>query len=241
MHATHAPKMGDNRTGTARARERCEEMVSGESEFAPPPNVDDAPIAELRKEYAAEAEPLGSLPPPASLKQLGKSVIGKVKGTSPSLLVDKIGARLSFERAGVRLYQALLSKHDAFGSYEGGPPRAALEHIMEEEHAHFLLLREAVAELGGDPTAVTPSAEIEDTASSGLRALLVDPRVNLAQSLEAILIAELADNDCWDALVDLASQAGEDALAARFGAARDEERAHLLAVRSWLAAFREGG
>lgn len=240
MQGTDAPKMGDNRTGTARARERTEEMVSGNSEFAPLPNFDDGPIAELRREYSAESEPLGSMPPPASLKQVGKTVMGKMKGGSPSLFVDKIGARLAFERAGVRLYQALLSKHDAFGSYEGGPTREALENIMEEEHAHFLLLRDAMESLGSDPTAVTPSADIEDTASNGIRALLVDPRVNLAQSLEAILIAELADNDCWDGLVELAAQAGEDDLVARFSAARDQEREHLVMVRSWLSAFRAG-
>ena len=241
MEATHSPKMGDNRTGTARARERCEEMLSGASEFAPMPSVDGSAIAELRREYSAEAEPLGSLPPPASLKQVGKTVMGKIKGASPSLFIDKIGARLAFERGGVRLYQALLSKHDAFGSFEGGPTRAALENIMEQEHAHFLLLKDAMEGLGGDPTAVTPSAEIEDTAGNGLRVLLVDARVNLVQSLEAILIAELTDNDCWDALVELANHAGEDDFAARFTAARDQEREHLRSVRSWLSAYRAGG
>jgi rubrerythrin len=238
MQATQTPKMGDNRTGCARAPERCEDMLSGNEEFAPAPNLDGDPIAQLRIEYAAEAEPLGSLPPPASMKQVGKTVMGKVKGGSPSVFIDKLGARLAFERAGTRLYQALISKYDAFGSFDGGPTRTELEAIMAQEHAHFTMLKQAMEELGGDPTAMTPSADIEDTASNGVRALLVDPRVNLAQSLEAILVAELVDNDCWDGLVDLATKAGEDELATRFAGAREEEREHLVKVRAWLAAFR---
>jgi rubrerythrin len=240
MQATQAPKMGDNRTGCARARERCEEMLSGNVEFAPPPNEDDGMIAELRVEYATEAEPVGSLPPPASLKQVGKALIGKVKGASPSVFIDKVGARLAFERTGVRLYEALLSKYDAFGSFDGGPHRSRLHEIMEQEHGHFALLAQAMEDLGGDPTAITPAADIEDAASSGLRMLLVDPRINLVQSLEAILIAELVDNDSWDGLIELAAQAGEDDLVVRFAEAREHERQHLTDVRRWLAAFRAG-
>jgi hypothetical protein len=220
MHPADAANLDRNPTTTAPARARSEEMLDGNGEFAPPPQVDDAPIAELRREYAAEAEALGAHPNP---------------------FLDKLGARLSFERAGVRLYQALIAKHDVFGSFPGGPARTALEDILEEEHAHFLLLVQAAEQLGVDPTAVTPSAAVEDTAASGLRALLVDPRVNLVQSLEAILIAELADNEGWDGLVELAAQAGEHELAARFRAASEQERAHLRTVRAWLSSFRTGG
>jgi hypothetical protein len=195
-------------------------MLSGDDRLAPPPRADGAPIAELRREYAAEAEPLGA-------------------GATP--LLDKLGARLAFERAGVRLYQALISKHDVFGPFRGGPTRAALEEIMEAEHAHFLLLVRAAGQLGLDPGALTPSAALEDTAASGVRALLVDPRVSLVHSLEAILIAELTDHEGWIGLVELAAHAGEDELAARFRGARDEEREHLRMIRDWLSAFRTAG
>ena len=40
-------------------------------------------------------------------------------------------------------------------------------------------------------------------AASGLRIVLTDPRADLRASLEAILQAELADNDCWLNLVRL--------------------------------------
>jgi ferritin-like metal-binding protein YciE len=64
----------------------------------------------------------------------------------------------------------------------------------------------------------------------------VDPRTTLLQSLEAILIAELADNACWEALIALAQQAGEDTLVQPFEQALVTEQEHLMKVRTWLAA-----
>ena len=66
--------------------------------------------------------------------------------------------------------------------------------------------------------------------------MLTDPRTTLLQSLEAILIAELADNACWEALVELAQQAGEDELVPQFESACATEQEHLTNVRTWLAA-----
>jgi hypothetical protein len=53
-----------------------------------------------------------------------------MKGEKPTLLLDKLGERLAFERSGTRLYEALVSKHDAFGSFSGGPSREDLEHVL---------------------------------------------------------------------------------------------------------------
>jgi rubrerythrin len=154
----------------------------------------------------------------------------------PTQFVDKLGERLAFERTGVRLYGALISKFDTFGSFEGGPTREALVEIMNQEYQHFMLLTEAVAQVGGDPTVVTPSADLHATMTNGVMAVMVDPRTSLAQCLEAALLAELADNAAWEALAELAMQNGEDDLAARFEAARSQEAVHLENVKSWIAA-----
>jgi rubrerythrin len=230
------PIMGDNRTGTARAPGRCEEMVSGNLEFAPLPIIDDTPISEVRVDYATESLPLGTVPPPASVKQVGKSVAAKLKGTSPTVFVDKLGARLAFERNGVRLYQALVSKFDAYGGFEGGPVRAELVVILEQEQEHFALLRRAMEKLGADPTALTPSGDVEAVLGMGVQAVMVDPRMNFSQSLNAALIAELTDNECWEVLVQLAEGAGEEKLAVEFRTALEEENQHLVAVRGWMTA-----
>jgi rubrerythrin len=209
-------------------------MLEAAQEFPPSSKGDASALALARLDYAEEAGPIGTMPPPTSLVQGAKTAAKLLRGRQPMLFLDKLGERLAFERTGTRLYEGLLAKMD--GGFRGGPSRRDLERIMREEHAHFALLRDAMERLGGDPTAVTPSADVQATASQGIAAVIVDPRTTLVEGLEAILIAELADNDCWDALIALADGAGEAELVNRFSAARDHEREHLANVRAWLAA-----
>jgi rubrerythrin len=150
--------------------------------------------------------------------------------------MDKLGERLAFERTGTRLYEALVSKYDAYGSFDGGPSRDDLEHVLQEEYRHFTMLQSVIEQLGGDPTAVTPSANLHATPAHGVNQMIVDPRTTLLQSLAAILIAELADNACWEALIELAQDAGEDELVTQFQKALRHEQDHLTKVQTWLAA-----
>src|SRR6185436_18751412 len=133
-------------------------------------------------------------------------------------------------------YDALISKHDAYGAWDGGPERIELEQFREQELAHFHLLHDLLIDLGADPTAVTPSADLAGVASGGLMQILTDPRTDFGASLEAILIAELVDNDCWKTLAELARKAGGLALAQTFERAIEEEVLHLESVRGWIAA-----
>jgi len=50
------------------------------------------------------------------------------------------------------------------------------------------------------------------------------------------LAVELADNDCWDALLQLAKNAGEDTAAEEFAVALVQEQEQLAKARGWLAA-----
>jgi hypothetical protein len=236
--ATTQTELGRNRTGAATSPKLTQEMIAGAQEFAPAANGDENIIARVREEYARSAEPLGSVPPPATLTGVAKTVLRGAKGLRPTQFIDKLGERLAFERTGVRLYGALISKFDAFGSFDGGPTREALVDIMNEEHQHFTLLADAVAQLGGDPTVVTPSADLHATMTAGVMAVMVDARTTFVQCLEAALMAELADNAAWEVLSELATQNGEAELAAQFEVARSEEIAHLENVINWLAAAR---
>jgi rubrerythrin len=160
----------------------------------------------------------------------------QLAGRETTLLLDKLGERLAFERTGTRLYETLLEKVEA-GGFEGGPSRADLEHIRDEEAAHFHLLHAKLVELDGDPTAVTPSADLAAVASMGVVAVVSDARTSLAESLEAILVAELADRDGWARLIELAEQSGQDELARAGREAERVEEEHLAKVRGWLAAW----
>ena len=227
---------GTNLTGLVAAPQRSQEMLTGTEEFPPSSEGSAEDLALVRITYAKEVEPLGSMPPLVHGEGKGKSAAKAVKGEQLLLFMDKLGERLAFERTGTRLYEALVSKHDAFGSFTGGPSREALEHIRQEEYQHFTLLQSVIEQLDGDPTAVTPSANLHATAAHGIQMVIVDPRATLLQSLEAILIAELADNACWGALIELAQEAGKDTFVQQFQEALGNEQDHLDKVQAWLAA-----
>jgi rubrerythrin len=214
------PTFTGNRTGIAADPERASEMVAATREFRPSSEGDAQAIAGERVDQASRTEEAAREGSPVDVP----------------LFMDKLGERLAFERAGTRLYEALLSKFDAHGSFEGGPTRDDIAHVMGEELEHFHLLRESIEQLGGDPTQLTPSANLQLTASQGVGHVLVDPRTTLLQSLEAIVMAELADNECWESLAELARLAGQEDLADRFEAALATEAEHLEKVRAWLAA-----
>jgi hypothetical protein len=214
---------GRNVTGIATAPELARLMTVATREFPPSSKGDASGIAEVRAAYARRAEPIGSMP------------VG-TGGPAATLLLDKLGERLAFENAGTRLYEAIISKHDAGCTFRGAPSRAELTHIRDEEHEHFLMVANAIRGLGGDPTMMTPSANVQAIASKGLPAVVTDARTDLLQCLEAVLTAELVDNDCWSALIELAEAAGQDRLATRFREALEHEREHLENVRAWVAA-----
>jgi bacterioferritin (cytochrome b1) len=161
-------------------------------------------------------------------------------------LLDKLGERIAFERAGTRLYTALISKHLAVinsgdevlpSMIEGESPSATLQRIRDEELEHFHMLCNRVTQLGGDPTAQTPCADVTAAASSGLIQVVTDPRTTLAQSLNAVLTAELTDNAGWELLIELATDAGEQDMVSEFSEALQEEQQHLEVVRGWLQAL----
>ncbi len=228
-------QIGPNKTGAESAGDLVESMIEGTEEFLPSGIGDEREIARVREEYVKDAEPIGSMPMPPTMKGVMKTAKQAIQGAHPVIFLDKLGARLAFERMGTRLWEAVLSKWDAYGPFAGGPTREEIEKIATEEFEHFRLLEEAITYLGADPTVLTPCADLQATLSKGVLEVIVDARTDLIQSLEAILIAELADNEAWEALTELARIAGEKDLVSRFETAAAEEAAHLENVRLWLA------
>ena len=98
------------------------------------------------------------------------------------------------------------------------------------------MLRQVMVTMGGDPTALTPSADVAAVNAMGLLQVLGDPRMNLKQSLETILIAELVDNDCWGTLIELARTEGNASVVRQFEQALAQEQVHLSNVRRWVRA-----
>lgn len=232
-----ATDLGTNKTGLHAAPVLAKEMVRSSHEEMEEPAPDGTPARELRLGYAQASPPLGTVPPPMSVKGVATSAVEALRGNKATVLVDKLAERLAFERTGVRLYEALLLKWDAKRRSASGPTREQLAEIREDEMRHFALVYEALKRVGGDPTAQTPSADLEGVASLGLVQILADPRTSLREGLQAILHAEAADRDGWELLVSLAEGFGQDELAASFQEALRTEERHLIRVRGWVAAM----
>lgn len=232
--------IGQNKTGIAVSPIDSRKTIEGARESIPAPSFDVTPIEAVRIAVSRTAEPVGTMPPPASLKGVAKAGMQAIKGNNPNVFIDLIADRLAFERTGTRLYEALIAKVVAAGDHPGGPTRAEVEQIRDEELAHAGLLIQAMDALGADATALTPTADVTAVASSGILQVLTDPRTTLTHALHAVHMAELTDNDAWVMLSDLAENLGQDDMAAQFRQALVDEERHLDLVRAWLTSAIEG-
>lgn len=220
-----------NRTGIATAPMQADVLIDLARRTPPSSEQDTGTLIQVRMAYADASDPLGAVPPPAT-----RHGADKAARKGGAVLLDKLGERLAFERSGVRLYDALISKLEAYGSWDGGPTRDDLEQLRHEELEHFHMLKKMLDDLGADSSAVTPSADLHGVIAKGLPIAVTDPRTNMLQCLEAVIVAELVDNDSWEALEDLTLAVGDDELLPQIVHAIEQEREHLRKVRLWYAA-----
>jgi rubrerythrin len=233
---TKPADMGANRTGIATAPVESKKTVEGARAGSPAPDTEPLSLETLRLEASRKVEPVGTMPPPASVKGAAKAAVSAVKGKHPMVFLDLLGERLAFERTGTRLYDALLIKQQAAHEHSGGPELAELERIRNDELRHFVMVKEALESLGADPTTVTPSADIAGVAAMGWVQVIADPRTTLTEALKVMLTAELTDSDAWLLLTDMAARLGHKEMAASFQMALADEEEHLARVRGWVAA-----
>lgn len=255
--------LGMNRTGLQMSPLNGAGMADYANAHAQDAPRDEGQMQAMHHVYAEEAEKVGSVPVPGTVKGVVKATTAKMSGTRPEVLIDKLGERLAFERAGTRLYEAMLMKvsgvqgagdmrpgtdtdnaetdaYEALGT-DGNlqavgsrVDRITLLRIRGEEQAHMMLVRQALEELGADPTAMTPCADIAGVSAMGLMQTLTDPRTTVAQCLNALLMAELSDHAGWELLMELAEDLGHDEMAVRFSVAATTEAEHLSIVKEWL-------
>lgn len=218
--------MKTNKTGIENRPAQAAAMNAAVAEFPPTSTGSKVAAEGVRIDYARNvpAEYLG---------------LGSIPGPEPTLLFDKLGERLAFERTGVRLYQKLIAKVEALGEYPGGPTRKELVEILQEEHTHMTMLEQSIERLDGDSTAMTPAADVAGTIAQGVVQVLSDARTTVVQCLDAMMVAELADEAGWGVLVEIVRDAGHDDLAKLFAQAEKNEEEHREKVARWLAAARK--
>lgn len=230
-----------NRTGIKSSPIDSKAQLAVPASLREPRLVAATDATALRGEYIVDADALGSIPPPGTVKGIAKAGLQALKGNRAQVLLDKIAERLAFERAGTRLYDQIITKCEVLAdasddATDAAPMIEGLRQIRLDEISHAQLLVEAMEQLGGDPTAQTPSADLVGTEGMGLLQALSDPRTTPMQCLHALLTAELTDNAGWELLIDLARHYGQDDLAQQFAGALAQEEAHLARVKAWHTA-----
>lgn len=228
-------EIGMNRTGNATSPIDSREMMENtDPSRSTAPPIENSRIAAVRMAYSENAEPVGTVPPPASVMGAISTGAQMMTGKNPTVFINRMGERLAFERTGSRLYQALISRYDALKSTPGFPELGELKKVHEDELAHFQMLWDSLSEFGADPTVQTPGADLVGVESTGLLQVLTDPRTNGSECLHALLVAELADRDGWELLIDLGKSLGHDDLVRRFEQALKQEETHLSSLRKWI-------
>jgi len=226
--------MGMNKTGVQMSPRNTKRMLEDDPRILVRCQPgDETEMAELRQSYIREAKGYGSIPVPGTLKGMAATALDMLKGERPQILIDKLAERLAMERTATRLYDALLTKLAVVGVGTSAINTEDVASIRGDEARHALLIAEAIASIGGDPTAMTPSADNVGVEAMGLVQVLNDPRSSLAQSLHALLTAELSDGVGWETLIALAHEMGHGDMVDAFSDALLQERKHQVMIQSW--------
>jgi rubrerythrin len=179
-----------------------------------------------RIQMIKEAESIGSVTFTSNQKSTSNKLV-----LDAELLIDKLGERLAYERAGVRFYEAALAKADAFKRKDLSEE---LIHIKDEEAEHMSIIKNAIETLGADPTEMTPCADISGVLGQGFMQVLTDPRTSIPQMLNTLVSIELTDNAAWELLINIALKSGQEKIAKNFQSALVQEEEHLRTIKSLL-------
>lgn len=228
-------KMGPNRTGIDMSPVDSQRMMEGARNMTETTAPQEG-VIDFRKAVAEDRGVVGSVPVPLSFKGVLSAGKEKLKGHSPEVLINKLGQRLAFERAGTRLYDALISKCSTAMDPAAGKIVSLdrLRQFRDEEHQHALMLKTIMTDVGADPTAMTPDADVSAVASMGLPKVIAEPRTSVLQCLEAIQIAELADNVAWVDLQALCLNMGLEDIAESFKTPISQESVHEEVITDWI-------
>jgi len=229
-------QLGMNRTGIQMSPLSSNTLIDAAQASEPSSEGDATALLQLREAYLLEADPVGSVPIPGTLTGAAKAGVKMVQGERLHALIDKLGERAAFERGGTRLYDALIGKCEVRTDEALHIDMMRLRQFRNQEAAHFRLVCEAIEELGADPTAQTPCADVTAMAAAGLMQIALDPRTSVLQTLHAVLAAELIDGADWELLVQLTREQGYDEIAQRFEQAAQDELVHLQHIRDWYQA-----
>jgi len=151
-------------------------------------------------------------------------------------VIDVLTERLTFERAGVKLYDSILQNMRASSNPEIARMLPTMKEHRDQEKEHVEWLEAQIRGLGGDAHGKTEMSELVAAESAGVEKVVMHDK-DLVHQFHGLLTAELVDNAGWELLLELADDA-DDAEARREIRKRcHEEEEHLIFVRRAVTAF----
>ncbi len=161
--------------------------------------------------------------------------IKKVQQHNTELLLHKLGQRLAFERASVRLYEALISK--CLAAPKGRKSIVSVDQLRQfrdEEVEHSWLLKIAIETLGFEPDEWIPNSDSNLLSNLQIPKVFTNKNSSVLQCLEAVLIFATNDNAEWHKLHGLFTNMGLQDLAEEFNQALEEDSRQLETISKWI-------
>lgn len=160
----------------------------------------------------------------------------KLAERNSARVLDLLNERLAFERAGVKLYDTILSRMRSSKDEQIQSMVEAMQAHREEEKEHEEWLEECIRKLGGDAHAQTEHSLLVEKESSGIEQVVAGDE-SIPHGFHALLTAELADNAGWELLEGIASELGDQIAKKEFKKRLHEEVDHLAFVRKAMEKF----
>jgi bacterioferritin (cytochrome b1) len=152
-------------------------------------------------------------------------------------VIDLLTERLTFERAGVKLYDRVIQRIEASNEWSLAFLIEELRQIRAEEWEHEEWLEAQIRSLGGDAHGETEHSKLIARESRGLEEVVLKGNEALPHLFHALLTAELVDNNGWELLVRLAEEADDRDMVRAFKKRLHEEEDHLLFIRKVVERF----
>lgn len=172
----------------------------------------------------------------AAMTSAGSSSdISKVQQYNTALLLHKLAQRLSYERANVRFYEALIFKSLAAGQ---GVRRIVsvdrLRQFRDEDVEHTVLLKTAIETLGADADMWLPDAEPSQATQITMSKMLTKTHGDILQCLQSVVVFARNDADEWQMLYTLFSSMGLEKVTETFRQAWEEDQQQLATLSAWV-------
>ncbi|MES2744947.1 MAG: hypothetical protein V4655_05950 [Bdellovibrionota bacterium] len=152
-----------------------------------------------------------------------------------ALFLSKLGEKLAYDRAFLRLYEAYLEKRWGKGNDKGTIKTAEVgqfefQEIVVTKRRQLDRLVNTIEAAGGSAQSLVPSRELSAIAQLGIVSVFTDPGCSLRCLVQAVRVIELAGRNAGLYLMRVAYASRETIFAKELQAMQDESELKILSL-----------